>query len=306
MASSEPTSRAGTSTGQRTLAGHVSGYVTDVPYTRGFFPQLAPAWLDFTATISGTSPPTRRDGFAWCEMGCGQGMTTAILAATHPGGRFVSIDLMPEHINLASRFAAGADIGNATFLVADIADDPMGGAKFDYIVAHGLYSWIDASAQAALRRFIDRHLSPGGLVYLSYNAMPGWAADLPFQRLAVALGRDQGGDSTARFQVALKSIRALMDAGAPSLVSGTMAAPILEQEARFPQAYLAHEYMGAHWQPLFVTEVRAAMAEIDLVPAGSATLAENFNSFVLRRAERECSRRLTTATRTSANWCGTI
>lgn len=286
MANSASTSRAGSNT-EHASAGHGSGYVTDIPYTYGFYPRLAPAWLDFTAVISGTAPPTRREGFAWCEIGCGQGMTTAILAATHPGGRFVGVDLMTDHIDHASRFAAAADIGNATFLAADVADDLKGGEKFDYIVAHGLYSWIDGAAQAAVRRFIDRHLSPGGLVHLSYNAMPGWAADLPFQRLALALGRDQAGDSTARFQAALTTIRAMMDAGAPSLGGGTMAAQIIETEARFPQAYLAHEYMGAHWQPLFVTEVRAAMAEIGLVPAGSATLAENFNSFVLRRAERD-------------------
>jgi SAM-dependent methyltransferase len=285
MASNEPTSRAGTNT-EHASAGHASGYVTDIPYTYGFYPRLAPAWLDFAAVISGTTPPTRRDGFAWCEIGCGQGMTTAILAATHPGGRFVGIDLMPDHIDHASRFARAADIGNVTFLAADVADDLKGGEKFDYIVAHGLYSWIDGAAQAAVRRFIDRHLSPGGLVHLSYNAMPGWAADLPFQRLALALGRDQAGDSTVRFQAALTTIRAMMDAGAPSLGGGTMAAQIIETEARFPRAYLAHEYMGSHWQPLFVTEVRSAMAEIGLVPAGSATLAENFDSFVLRRAER--------------------
>ena len=51
--------------------------------------------------------------------------------------------------------------------------------KFQYIVAHGVYAWIDEAAAASLRRFVDRHLAPGGLVYVSYNAMPGWAAKLP-------------------------------------------------------------------------------------------------------------------------------
>jgi hypothetical protein len=57
--------------------------------------------------------------------------------------------------------------------------------------------------------------------------------------------------------------------------------------ARYPLAYLAHEYMGGHWQPLFVTEIREAMASIGLSSAGSASLADNFDSFVLGRRDRE-------------------
>ena len=60
-----------------------------------------------------------------------------------------------------------------------------------------------------------------------------------------------------------------------------------EQKSRFAPAYLAHKYMGQHWDPLFVTEVRSEMAEIGLKPVGSATLVENHDSFVLGRAARE-------------------
>src|SRR5690349_16490056 len=62
------------------------GYVTDVPYLRRFR-ELAPAWLDFTATIAGVAPPVCGDGFDWCELGCGQGVTAVVLAATHPRER---------------------------------------------------------------------------------------------------------------------------------------------------------------------------------------------------------------------------
>ena len=61
----------------------------------------------------GSSRPTRRDGFAWCDLGCGQGVTAAILAATHPAGMFHGIDAMPAHIDHARRLAAAAAIPNA-------------------------------------------------------------------------------------------------------------------------------------------------------------------------------------------------
>src|SRR4051794_12944444 len=72
----------------------LAGYVTDIPYMRGFKPMLAPAWLDFVALLGGVRPPARGDGFAWCDLGCGQGVTAAILAATHPAGEFHGIDAM--------------------------------------------------------------------------------------------------------------------------------------------------------------------------------------------------------------------
>jgi SAM-dependent methyltransferase len=271
----------------RHMAGAGTGYVTDILYTRGFFRELAPAWLDFIATIAGVAPPARRESFTWCELGCGQGVTTAILAATHPHGRFVGIDMIPGHIDHARRLAQEAAIGNVEFQVANFADEEFDLPAFDYIVAHGVYAWIDTTAQAAMRRFIDRHLRPGGLVYLSYNAMPGWAVDLPFQRLLLALAQGLPGDGAARVTTAAERMRPLIAAGAPSLTASTIASKFDELAATVPATYLAHEYMVANWQPLFAAEVRRPLAEIGLIPAGSATCAENFDSFVLRRAERE-------------------
>ena len=157
-----------------------AGYVTDVPYVWTFIPDLAPAWLDHVALVSGFAPPSRDQNFAWCDLGCGQGLTAAILAATHPAGRFCGIDFMATHIENARRLAAESGIENVEFHAADFAaaiETDFGG--FDYIVAHGIYSWVDEQTRSALRRFIDRHLRPGGLAYVSYYALPGRAADLP-------------------------------------------------------------------------------------------------------------------------------
>src|SRR4051794_39545898 len=99
----------------------VDGYVTDVPYVRDFIPRLAPAWLDHVAVVSGVAPPARKDGFAWCDLGCGQGVTAAMLAATHPAGQFHGVDAMPGHVDHGRRFAAEADVANVSFHAADFA-----------------------------------------------------------------------------------------------------------------------------------------------------------------------------------------
>lgn len=264
------------------------GYVTDVPYVRNFIHETAPAWLDHVALVSGFAPPERDTGFAWCDLGCGQGVTAAILAATHPEGSFHGIDAMPLHIDGARRFASEAGITNATFHAADF-DDAAGFdfPGFDYIVSHGVYTWVDPSTRQSWRRFIDRFLKPGGLVYVSYNALPGRAADLPLQRLVRAVGRSMPGNSQEQVAAALGVVSSLIALKAPALVSSPFAAELNERREHLPLDYLAHEFMGADWEPMCVTDVRSAMAAIGLKPAGSATLIENYDSFVLGRAARE-------------------
>src|SRR5215470_15911146 len=89
-----------------------SGYPTDVIYPRVFYPSASPAWLDFVALLSGFAPPSRKAPISWCELGCAQGLTAAIFAATHPESRFYGIDLMPAHIDSARRFCDRAGISN--------------------------------------------------------------------------------------------------------------------------------------------------------------------------------------------------
>src|SRR2546430_5207931 len=97
------------------------GYAADIPYLRDFKPMLAPAWLDHVALVAGIEPPARRNEFAWCDLGCGQGVTAAILAATHPSGVFHGIDAMPVHIDHARRLAAAAAIPNLQLHAVDFA-----------------------------------------------------------------------------------------------------------------------------------------------------------------------------------------
>jgi trans-aconitate methyltransferase len=249
-----------------------SGYAIDIPYLRDFKPMLAPALLDHVALVAGVEPPVRRDAFTWCDLGCGQGVTAVLLAATHPNGEFHGIDAMAAHIDHARELARQAAIPHARFHTSEFAAARnLKLPQFDYIVAHGVYTWIATEGQHELRRFIDRRLKPGGLVYLGYNAMPGWACDLAFQRLMRELG----------VAAAAGIIRSLAEAGVPSLARSSILRELTQRPEDYSPAYLAHEFMPAAWQPLYATDVWAAMATIGLTPVGSATLSENFDWMVL-------------------------
>jgi len=255
------------------------GRGAEIPYLRNFTKELAPAWLDYVALVSGIAPPARDEGgFDWCDLGCGQGVSTAVLAATHPSGRFCGIDALPVHIDHARNFAAECVAPNAQFYLADFdhaTDIEFDG--FDYIVSHGVYTWIGPKEQDALRRFIDRHLKPGGLVYLSYYAIPGRAADLPFQRLVREIGRTIPGDSASACDTAIGIVNKLTALKVPALAASPLANRVKDHLDEFSTGYLAHDFMVENWQPLCVSEVRAAMAAICLEPVGSAKLIQNFD-----------------------------
>jgi SAM-dependent methyltransferase len=210
------------------------------------------------------------------------------MAATYPVGEFYGIDMMPAHVDHGTRLATEAGVPNAKFLTAEFErvakfDLP----DFDYIVLHGVYTWISTKARANLRAFIGRHLKPGGLVYISYNALPGRAADLPFQRLVRALADRTEGDSTARVEVALKTINSLRELGVEKLVSSPMLDRINRPELNYSMAYVAHELLAEHWEPISVSDLRREMTGLQLLPVGSATLIENYDTLMLRKPELE-------------------
>lgn len=265
-----------------------SGYVSDVQYVRTFIRETAPAWLDHVALVSGFQPPNRDPSFTWCDLGCGAGVTPAVLAATHPTGSFHGIDAMPIHMDEARRLRRDAEIPNVHFHTADFsAASALHLPPFDYIVSHGVYTWVGPEARRAWLNFIDRHLKPNGLVYVSYNALPGRAADLPFQRLVRGLGEKLHGDTSQRLSAALHVADAMMALNPPAMTASPMAQRCRDHAGNPQLSYLAHELMGQHWEPCCVTDVRAELASIGLRPAGSATLVENYDRFMLGRAARD-------------------
>src|SRR5689334_12867672 len=204
------------------------GYLSDVPYLRTFSKDLSPAMLRLVAALNGFPAPPA-DDFDYCELGSGNGDTTAALAAAHPGSRFLGVDVNPEHVAFATSLANGGGLGNVRFLERDFADLAGEGLPdFDYICAHGVLSWISPEKRKALLAFAEAKLKPGGLLYVSYNALPGWAAVEPLRRLMVdsAAGIEGGTLDRARHAVAVATL--LKDGGAGYFASNPVAKDMLD------------------------------------------------------------------------------
>ena len=251
-----------------------SGYVTEVTYLRGFRNDLGPTRLRMCAAVNGFQPPGQ-ESFDYCEVGCGFGDTTLALAAAFPRARFVGIDLIPEHVEAAIRAAREAELENVRFVAGDFESmaDP---GTFDYVVAHGVLSWIAPQKRKALAAFASSKLRPGGLAYFGYNALPGWAAVEPLRQLIVARAESLPGDPISGARIGLELAKALRASGARYFERNPAAADMLERLEQAGPTYIVHEYMNVHWVPMYFAQVAAEMAGSELFFVGQLPLFLNF------------------------------
>lgn len=157
----------------------------------------------------------------------------------------------------------------------------------DFIVLHGVYTWVNADNRAHIVALIARLLKPGGVVYVSYNAMPGWANKAPLQRLMrEAAQRQTEGSALQRFRSARDLLGQLDAAGAAFFASNPGARTALRDITNASDAYLLHEFAPSGWAPFYHTDVAVDMARADLKFAASAKLISNFPQWSLPAASR--------------------
>ena len=181
-------------------------YVTDVPYMRGFVRGPgASLTLRLVAALNGFPQPPA-DDFDYCELGSAHGDTTATLAAAYPRGPASSGSTSTPTTSrppIASSLAAG--LHNLRFLQRDFADlvrDDV--PDLDFITAHGVLSWVGPGKRKAILDFASAKLKRGGLLYVSYNALPGWASIEPLRQLMLDRGAAVGGSSLERAREGLE------------------------------------------------------------------------------------------------------
>lgn len=258
------------------------GYVVDIGYTHGFYRELTPALLRFVTILGEVQAADIEQPFTYVELGCGNGYTTSLLAAANPLGRFIGVDFNPTHIHHARRQAQEAGVDNAEFLEKSFAElISMELPEADVIALHGVYSWVNEQNRGHIVDFIRRRLKPGGIAYVSYNCLPGLAQVAPLQRLLLDHAGAAGGALPERIGRSIDFARRLEQAGADFFRISPFARQRLSGLSKQDPSYLAHEYYNNNWSPFYHADVAAGMAGAKLTYAGSATLLENFNQFVL-------------------------
>lgn len=260
------------------MASWSNGYFAEAQYTGHYYPQLAPAFLSFACLRQGVRPPTLGPGSTYLELGCGQGTTVNVLAAANPEMHFFGVDFMPGQIANARRLAEAAGLANVTFEDASfqqMAEAPERHVpKCDIVVLHGILSWVADDSARAIVRILDAVVKPGGLVYVSYNALPGWYALQGLQQFIAGHAARGSGTAEARIVAALKAAEELSE-HAQFFKSTPGLKRAIEEALTKPPSYLPHEYLNEGSRPRFHAEVVRELEPARLEYAGTASLADD-------------------------------
>ncbi len=270
------------------------GYVTDIPYSVGWYRPQSPIMMALASIIGGAaaSIPTAGDDIAMLELGCGYGFTAMALAASNPNWRVTGVDFNPAHITVAREWAAEAGLKNITFVEADFSRWEDNAAlntlpEMDFVTLHGVWSWIPPAAKSGIVRLLAHKVRPGGLVHMSYNTLPGWQDRLGPARVIREAGQRVAGRSDIQARAGLRVLKELVNAKAHHTIGDGTVTELVERLENVSTSYLAHEYMNAHWAPVFITEVAAALSEAKLEWVAAGALAENFPELMMTEEQRE-------------------
>ncbi len=255
-------------------------YPTEVGFVRTINKGFAPPRLRLVAALHGFTPPPAH-GFDFCEVGSGTGDSLVLLAAAHPGSRFLGLDINAEHVAFADAMASAGKVDNVRFLERDFEGlDGYEAPAFDYIAAHGLLTWVSPAKRGALLAFAEKMLRPGGLLYVSYDTLPGWAAVEPLRRLML----DGSAGVTHLLERARRGValaQRFADAKAEYFTDNAMAGAMLAKMTRVGLPYVVHEYFGPHWHPMYFADVAREAAAHDLQFVGQCPPDKSFRDLAL-------------------------
>ncbi len=261
------------------------GYVSDISYDYSFFPELAPINIAFNLLDSRFWNPSL-EKITYCELGCGQGFTTNVLAAANPQSEFWGIDFNPTHTAEAQRLAEAANLKNIHFCDHSFAEFLQANTpQFDFITLHGVYSWINDDNRRTLVDLLRQKLKFGGAVYLSHNTLPGWSAIMPLRELMVQYAGSTSDSSIEKVEKGLEFAKQLQALKARYFLEN----PVVKQDLKEMQGdsrnYLAHEYFNNNWRPLYHFEVAQQLAEAKLTFATSADIDDQFHDLKLNEGQ---------------------
>lgn len=154
------------------------------------FPYTTPATLEAYAALVGVSAPNPKTARV-LELGATYGGNIISQALFNPDATFVGIELSQEQVEKGNEVIANAGLTNVSLIQSDIASIGSEIGTFDYIIAHGVYSWVDDGVKDALLRLIDEHLAEDGIAYVSYNTYPGWHTMEEVRQLMMFSNRDK-------------------------------------------------------------------------------------------------------------------
>lgn len=199
------------------------------------------------------------------ELGCASGGNLMPLAARFPGARFVGVDLSARQVSDGNRRIATFGLRNIELICGDIAAVDFAVEGFDYVICHGVFSWVPPEVQDAVLRVASRCLAPNGVAAISYNVLPGWHLREPIRGMLMAHCGSEGSPQ-ARVERARELLKLFETHTGPEPYGA-----LLRDEAKLlalkPGSYILGEFLAAHNAPASFVDFtgRAATHGLDFL-----------------------------------------
>lgn len=225
-----------------------------VPYVSEAFPATHPKKIHNIL---------KKNNLKILEIGAGQGINVIPLAFYNPNYQIFAIDNSTSHVNTANNIKNKLKLDNISFQQIDILDFNVT-EKFDYIICHGVFSWVNRECQDKIISIFKNNLADEGLAYCSYNTYPGWYDKMPIRELLLQHTKNIANpiDKILASREVLEQIRTVKH---PKLYNDEIDR-LLD---KYHCSYLYHEYLEEVNQPLFYTEFCQRLN--DLIPLFDAT-----------------------------------
>ena len=224
------------------------------------------------------------------EIGCAEGGNILPLALRFPKAEFIGIDISPVQIERGQLQAEALGVRNLRLLCRSVTDlDPALG-QFDFIICHGIYSWVEKPVQDAILSALKSHLAPQGIGFVSYNVLPGWRMKQPFRDAARSLvPQHLPLADKARAATELLSFLA-----AHSDATSGYGLALREVQGRLTQTradYVAHEYLEDANTPCTLTEFLQRAGSAGLSYLGDSEISEMIPIGSSPRLQQEIAQR---------------
>lgn len=245
----------------------------EMPYASASYQQSHPNRLGGMARLFGVEAalPSRARVL---ELGCADGSNILPMAEMAPSAHFLGIDGSRVQIEAGQRALAAAGVENVELRRQDIREFSESAGEFDYIIAHGVYSWVPEEVRAKLLAICERHLAANGVAYISYNALPGW--NLRRSLRDMLLFHTQAlPDATSKVQQARALLKFLADGISPNDNGyGTLLRNELKAIEESEISFFRHDLLGNENTPCYFHEFIAQAHQHGLQYLGEPSLAQ--------------------------------
>ncbi len=220
-----------------------------VAYDAGEHFHAHPERIAVVAALRGLAPPPVT-ACRVLEIACAIGTNLFPMAEQMPASRFIGIDLSPRQIEAGTALVRELGLTNIELRCQDLMEFPEDAGTFDYIIAHGLYSWIPHPVRAQLLKLCRRHLSENGLAFISYNTFPGWRAKGTIRDMMLYHARNAA-DPAERIKLGREMMGWVAEHTLQKGSYQTMVGELNQSVSDADGYYIFHEHLGAVNEPTY-------------------------------------------------------